>query len=234
MKCEQFTEQVHEFIDSALSAREMTGMQQHMDSCGQCASLYSDFLLVRTAVSTRSTLPAAAAHQMIRQLRHERESSKAGTLRLFAGWALDRIRDLEPSILWSKATALPVTLCFFAILMHQFTPIRVERLDYVVLSLTSAAPKSVTARQNLTQLNGLVNAARRLPYEDSLSLVAEITPEGNAQIGDVLEYPRSNDLLNAVDLSLQESYFETSPEMTSSIVIYSFQKIDVYEPAQGL
>ena len=65
----------------------------------------------------------------------------------------------------------------------------------------------------------------------SLSLVAEITPEGFAKIGDILEYPKSQDLLKAVGLTLSGGQFQaaSAQNLDQSFVIYSFQKVDVYE-----
>ncbi len=81
-----------------------------------------------------------------------------------------------------------------------------------------------------------MNAVFKLPFEDSLYLVAEITPEGSAEIGDVLEYPKSSDLLEAVELTLSGGQFQTvsAQNLEHSFVIYSFQKVDVYENRRGL
>jgi hypothetical protein len=74
-----------------------------------------------------------------------------------------------------------------------------------------------------------MDAAFRLPYEDSLSLVAEITPEGHARIGGVLEYPKSDELFNAADLALRSTQFVADYPRSRPCVIFSFQKIDVWE-----
>jgi hypothetical protein len=69
-----------------------------------------------------------------------------------------------------------------------------------------------------------------------LSLVAKLTPEGSAKIGDVLEYPKSPDLLEAVELTFSGGQFQTVSAQNSddTFVIYSFQKVDVYENRRGL
>jgi hypothetical protein len=100
--------------------------------------------------------------------------------------------------------------------------------------LTLPVVSSVQARQQKEDLNGLVDAAWRLPYEDSLSLVAEIGPAGFAEIDSILEYPKSSELLNAVNLSLRRSHFERTGGMGNSLLIFSFQKIDVYDRVLGL
>ena len=85
-------------------------------------------------------------------------------------------------------------------------------------------------RYQTGELDDLMNAVWKMPFEDSLSLVAEIGPEGFVQIGSVLEYPRSPMLLDAVDLTLRGSRFEiaASHDLDSPFMIYSFQKVDVY------
>jgi hypothetical protein len=77
-----------------------------------------------------------------------------------------------------------------------------------------------------------MDTAWRLPYEDSLSLVAEINEEGYAEIGDVLEYPKSQKLFDAVDRALRNSQFVASDTRSRSRVIFSFQKIDVWDKDQ--
>ncbi len=76
-----------------------------------------------------------------------------------------------------------------------------------------------------------MSAVWKMPFEDSLSLVAAITPEGSAEIGDVLEYPKSQELLRAIALTLRSSQFQTAGahRLDHPFVIYSFQKVDVYE-----
>ena len=60
-----------------------------------------------------------------------------------------------------------------------------------------------------TEFEDLMTAVWKIPFEDSLSLVAKITPDGSAKIGDVLEYPKSPDLLEAVELTLSGGQFQT-------------------------
>ena len=103
-------------------------------------------------------------------------------------------------------------------------------------STTTPTTTQVLVRYRSDQLDELMNTVWKMSFEDSLSLVAEIGPEGFAQIENVLVYPRSPTLLNAVDLTLRGSRFEitTSHNLESPFMIYSFQKVDVYEDRQGL
>ena len=45
----------------------------------------------------------------------------------------------------------------------------------------------------------------------------------------MLEYPKSDALLNAAHAALNTSYLEQSGNLSNSLLIFSFQKIDVYE-----
>ena len=87
----------------------------------------------------------------------------------------------------------------------------------------------VQVLQSNASVDGLVDTAWKIPYEDSFSLIAEISPEGNVRIENILEYPKTMELLHAVDLTLRESQFEGISEMSNAFLIYSFQKVDVYE-----
>ena len=88
---------------------------------------------------------------------------------------------------------------------------------------------NVEVVQDRSELLDLVDTAWRLPYEDSLVLVAEIKPEGHAEIDSVLKSPRSYALLDAVGTTLRGSQFKEVGKLASPFFIYSFQKIDVYE-----
>ena len=98
--------------------------------------------------------------------------------------------------------------------------------------VNSSSTKTYATRQGQTKFKNLMETAWRLPYEDSLSLVAEITEEGHAEIGNVLEYPKSRELFDAVDLALRSSQFVASDSSLRPCVIFSFQKIDVWDRDQ--
>ena len=92
----------------------------------------------------------------------------------------------------------------------------------------------VSARFKKSEISDLMTAVGKIPFEDSLSVVVEITSDGHALISEVLEYPKSQDLLRAVDLSLRQSRFEAETDAVQPFVIYSFRKVDVYSSGGGL
>jgi len=139
----------------------------------------------------------------------------------------------------SRLAAVPLTAAFFFLLISQFPVLSLEAIKFPVLSMqgwtTSPEVEPISTqifatRQGQTRFQELMDTAWRLPYEDSLSLVAEITPEGHARIGGVLEYPKSNELFNAADLALRSSQFVSVGQTESQpYVLFSFHKIDVWE-----
>lgn len=238
MKCEDFRPRIHEFIDSYLSASEMALMEAHRKGCDRCDQYFQELQFVSRAVSEKVFLPESSARAILGR------ASAANSLFVFR-WLLllktkwvDFWRDLEPGCLWARASALPISLVFLSLLVGSLAPIRVERLAYLIVSAppwnveNSGAPVvlHVDVVQRSVELADLVDTAWRLPYEDSLSLVAEIKPGGHAEINSVLEFPRSSALMDAVGSSLRESQFQEVGELASPFLIYSFQKIDVYEP----
>lgn len=238
MRCEDFRPRIHEFIDSYLSASEMALMEAHRKGCDRCNEHLQEIQFVSRAVSEKIHLPEASARAIL--------GRAAATNRLFViRWLLllktkwvDFWRDLEPGCLWARASALPISAVFLSLLFGTLAPIRVERLAYMIVSTppwtveNSGTPVviNVDVVQRSGELADLVDTAWRLPYEDSLSLVAEIKPEGHAEIDSVLEFPRSSALMDAVGSTLRESQFEEVGGLASPFLIYSFQKIDVYEP----
>jgi len=150
-------------------------------------------------------------------------------------------RDMSVVSFKSRLAALPLTLCFFVVLIGQFPVVKLDSAKFPVLSMqgwttpTAVQPsliKTYATRQGQTKFKNLMETAWRLPYEDSLSLVAEINEEGYAEIGDVLEYPKSQELFDAVDHALRNSQFVASDTRSRSRVIFSFQKIDVWDKDQ--
>lgn len=243
MRCQKFRDSIHDYLDMQLSVREMTAVQLHLDQCPDCRELHEEYLFVRKALATRITIPDASSQHIWKEARKRRTRSLKSVVdhwwdSLYTLW-----RDTDRKYIWSKLSATPVTFLFFALLFGHFAPGEIQPSNFYVFSLEDwpesnrevLTVQAVEVEQNRSQLRNLVEAAWKLPYEDSLSLIAEITPEGNARIGDILVHPKSNDLLNAVDLALQNARFDSSPRVPRQFVIYSFQKIDVwYDARTGL
>lgn len=236
MKCKEFNRKIHEFIDACLPANEMALMEAHRGVCRACSERFQDFLFVRRVIAEKVVLPEVSARSILAK-------SLEGNRFFLFNWfsqlrtrVVDYWRGFEPRVFVARASALPISILFLVFLFGNLAPIRVERLAYLVVSTplwtteSSAVPVvlNVQVVQRRGELSDLIDTAWRLPYEDSLAVVAEIKPEGHAEINSILEFPKSYALLNAVGSTLRESRFEKVGQLASPFVIYSFQKIDVY------
>lgn len=244
MRCAQFRENIHDFIDCRLDGKMMIAFDAHLGVCEACRKLHGEFIVLRELISERLTLPAASAGIVVKRVRRARRWAFLHHLvdtadRLWTTW-----RDMEPRVLWATLSAIPITLSLFLLILHSMAPLKVENLNLLAMTLErihasqsqnrKVEIRSVEFRQDRAKFRNLMDTAWRLPYEDSLSLVAGITPEGNAEIDNVLEYPKSEALLDAVDVVLRKSQMKSAGQDSPAFLIFSFQKIDVYEDARGL
>ena len=236
MYCQEVSQKLNQFVDGERSPFEAGIVQRHLDECPLCDRHLDELQLIRGALSSPVYLPEGSRKRMRHVLitrAHRRWSDYPS---IFLGRLLTTLRDLyRPSAL-CRLAAIPVSLVFFLALASQLPrppvqhwtfPVHASELDSPTTS--ARPPVLVQVLQSNERIDELMNTAWRIPYEDSFSLVAEISPEGNAQIGNILEYPKTMELLNAVGLTLRESQFEGTSEMSNAFLIYSFQKVDVYE-----
>jgi hypothetical protein len=151
------------------------------------------------------------------------------------------LRDLDARLVWTRLAGTPIALTLILLILFSLVPAKTQRLPFLVvltpMDMEVDQPVhilNIEVAQSRAEFNHLMTTAWRLPYEDSLSLVAEIEPEGHAIIGDILEYPKSYALLSAVNTALRGTNFEAISERPRAFLIFSFQKIDVYERSVGL
>ncbi|HUV14195.1 MAG TPA: hypothetical protein VMY18_11155 [Acidobacteriota bacterium] len=237
MKCKDFRPRIHEFFDAHLSASEMALMESHRASCALCNEYYQELHFVRQAVREKIVLPASSAGTILARVTEGNRPLVLTWLSSVRKKSVDFWRELEPGSLWARVSAFPISMVLLALLFANVAPLRVERLVYLIVSTppwtieNAGTPLvlNVEVIQDRGELLDLVDTAWRLPYEDSLALVAEIKPEGHAEIDSVLESPRSYALLDAVGITLKGSQFKEVGNLASPFFIYSFQKIDVYE-----
>ncbi len=238
MRCNTFRLQIHEFLDERLPGQEVNAMETHLLHCARCAKFHREFAVVRQLLAQRAHFPVSAARTMLASIR----GSRVGWLQqawsgLAGSW--QHRSDWDWSVLLSRAAATPFALVLFLFVLFQFVPARTESLSFVLIPVSSTnspihAIVSVQARGDRRELRELMNTAWKLPYEDSLSLVAEVHSEGKVEIDSVLEYPKSPALLNAVHATLRASLLDSGHSGPNRLLIFSFQKIDVYEDERGL
>jgi len=240
MTCQELRQQIHEFLDGELPPRDSAAVNEHIKQCAGCQRYQDEFSWLKDALSFER-LSQSVQKELWKRVRLRVECNWKTRVLEFSQDLRTFWRDLDRGVLWSKLTAAPVTLAFFAMILTQFGQVNFQEYPMMAISPTSD-PLSrpiiahVSVHYRGTEIEDLMRAVWKIPFEDSLSLVAKITPEGSAEIGDVLEYPKSPDLLKAVERTLRGGQFQTvsAQNLDDSFVIYSFQKVDVYENRRGL
>jgi len=240
MTCQALRQQIHEFLDGELPPRDFAAFKEHIKQCAGCQRYQDEFSWLKNALFIER-LSQSAQEKLWKRVRLRVERNWKTRVLEFGEDLRAFWRDLDRGVLWSKLTAAPVTLAFFAMILTQFGQVNFQEYPMMAISPTSdPLSRPVIAHVSVhyrgTEIEDLMTAVWKIPFEDSLSLVAKITPEGFATIGDILEYPKSPDLLEAVELTLSGGQFQTvnAQSLDDSFVIYSFQKVDVYENRRGL
>lgn len=242
MNCNQFLQRIHEFLDGELPPRDFSAFREHVENCQGCRQRHDEFQWVKQLPFQR--LSPTLQRQLWKGVHNTRTQTWWDrSVQIWDSWRT-LWRDLDRLMVWSRLAAVPLTLAFFAAIILQVEPFHLQQwtgpmmvtLSPASRSTTEATTTQVQVRYRGDELDDLMNTVWKMPFEDSLWLVAEVGPEGYAQIENVLEYPRSPTLLDAVDLTLRGSRFEiaTSQHLDSPFLLYSFQKVDVYEDSRGL
>ena len=239
MTCQSISEKIHDFIDFRLAPGETFQVEKHLSTCPTCRQLHAELTSIQSILSGRLRLPEASSVRCLERIRRKRFwNEPLASLQQVSGNLRSFLRDMNRTLVMARLAALPMTLCCFAILIGQFPVLSLDVVKFPALSMQgwttstrveTISTKTFATRRGQTRFKELMDTAWRLPYEDSLSLVAEISPEGHARIGDVLEYPKSDELYNAADLALRSSRFAAIDSRSRPFVIFSFQKIDVWE-----
>ena len=236
MYCHEVSQKLSQFVDGEMSRFEARVVQRHLEDCPLCDRHLNELQLIRGALSSPVYLPEGSRKRMRHTLITRARRRWSGYPSIFLRNFLATLRHLDRQSALCRLSAFPVSLVFLFVLASQLPRLPVQHWTFPVYAsdlnsptTSSRPPVLVQGFQSNASINELMDTAWRIPYEDSFSLVAEISPEGNAQIGNVLEYPKTMELLNAVGLTLQESQFEGTSEMSNAFFVYSFQKVDVYE-----
>ena len=234
MTCNEIRKLIHDYMDGELPANQAVLFEQHLESCPYCSENWQDLEWTKQLLNVKDRL--SAEEHVWAQIR--RKTRLEPWAWLFERWDSCRTywRDMDRSAFWSKISAVPVTLLFFTTILMQFHLQGVEEWTYPAITvrrlpssvITESSLTEVQVRYTYAELDGIITTAWKMPYEDSFSLLAQVMPEGHAEISRVLEYPKSPNLLEAVDVTLRSSEFEVARNLSKPLLLYSFQKIDVY------
>ncbi len=241
MTCQELRQQIHDFLDGELPPRDFAAFNEHVKQCAGCQRYQDEFSWLKNALPVER-LSQSAQEILWKRVRLRVERNWKTRILELGDLLRTCWRDLDRGVLWSKLTAAPVTLVVFALILTQFGQGSLHEYPMLATLAPTSSPLSkpaitqVSVHYQGTEFEDLMTAVWKIPFEDSLSLVAKLTPEGSAKIGDVLEYPKSPDLLEAVELTLSGGQFQTvrAQNLDDTFVIYSFQKVDVYENPWGL
>lgn len=241
MTCQELRQQIHDFLDGELPPRDFAAFNVHVKQCAGCQRYHDEFSWLKSALAVER-LSQSAQEMLWKRVRLRVERNWKTRILELGDLLRTCWRDLDRGVLWSKLTATPVTLVVFAMILTQFGQGSLHEYPMMATLSPTSSPLSrpvitqVSVHYPGTEFEDLMTAVWKIPFEDSLSLVAKITPDGSAEIGDVLEYPKSPDLLEAVELTLSGGQFQTvnAQNLDDTFVIYSFQKVDVYENPWGL
>ena len=241
MTCQELRQQIHDFLDGELPPRDFAAFNEHVKQCAGCQRYQDEFSWLKNALSVER-LSQSAQEMLWKRVRLRVERNWKTRILELGDLLRTCWRDLDRGVLWSKLTATPVTLLVFAMILTQFGQSSLHEYPMMATLSPTSSPLSrpviaqVSVHYQGSEFEDLMTAVWKIPFEDSLSLVAKITPDGSAEIGDVLEYPKSPDLLEAVELTLSGGQFQTvrAQNLDDTFVIYSFQKVDVYENRRGL
>ncbi len=234
MNCEETAREFDAWWDGELTGRQAREVELHLEGCAPCARRRREMEALQEFLQENQRMPEALAAGVWRSVR---PGGRSNPWRRYLSRTVHTARDLlriERRTLTAKLAAAPVTLLLFLLVSGQFSGAVWQPWSYPLVEVSDdmarrpAEPVMVQVLHSKQELRSLVEVAWKLPYEDSLSVVAGIQPEGNARIESVLESPRSPELLEAVDWALRHSKFEQAGLHGESAVIYSFQKIDVY------
>ncbi len=239
MNCREASKLIHSLLDEELSTELKSRVEKHLSSCENCGRLRVELELVKNLISRPRPLSAASSRQLWADLERRRSRNLFAILREWLDSTASLFSEWEKQTLWARLSALPLTAIGFLLLAAQFPRVPTQEMTYPVFLVPAAAvattssgssrPVMMQARQGRRELHDLIETVWRIPYEDSLSFVAEIQPGGHATIGDILEHPRNEKLLDAAAASLNDLRFDPSADFKNSFLIYSIQKVDVYE-----
>ena len=237
MKCGEIRSLVHEYLDRELTGLGESDIEEHLDGCRSCSAYVDELLFVQRAVSARVELPCASQHLLWSRIQAGRRRSlwsrlSSGIDSLFAYW-----RDLDRRILWSRLSAVPVSMGCFALLIVLMLPPRPQLQQFAALTQIHPSAPMITiieAQQDPRRFkqiyDDLEQAIRESASDDEATLILDIGPgDRHVELGDIREYPNSQKLLEALVLSLRAARFE--PAENPRRILHIFNSIEVQDTA---
>lgn len=242
MKCGKARSLMHEFLDRELPGLKETEIEEHLQECLSCREHFDEFLFVKRALAAHAQLPAASQHLLWARIQTRRQSSLWSRLAGAINALSTYWRDLDGRILWSRLSAVPVSVACFAILIFTMTPPRPQLQQFAALTQLRPFTPMITvieAQQDPRTLQHIYDdmeqAIRETGTDDEAALILDIDPfKQQVEVEDIREYPKSQKLLEALVLSLRASRFEPSPEPRRIVHLFNSVEVQDTAPQKGM
>lgn len=235
MNCREFASWETEYLDGALDEGVRPLVESHLSLCQRCGRRVSELSNLSGMLrqvpweSTPPVLNRLVGHH----IREFKPWSWRSLLRDACEEVIFNLRHLDRRLLWSKAAAVPITMgLFFSILANFDTghSISYETYPFLVESLPFSVEQKSQAQVPELPFMEFLDATRAIAGEDEMTVLAVVSRRGNASIGNVVDYPRHQELFRAVRRNVGSTYFRPAVfngQRVESYVVLSFSKIDV-------
>lgn len=235
MNCGEARSKLQSYLDRDLPVSAQVELESHLKSCSSCSAVFEEFSFLLKAMALRPRLQPTAERYLRESIRQKTQPRPRMSLKLRFRAFLYRLREIDKRLLGARVSAVPLTLVIFygliALPQNHYMSFTAQAIDFDPKGLAFQRPmiSIVSGRQDPRETNRLMRTAASIPYEDQMAVVTEIDPGGRVEIDRVLEYPKSDRLLEAIGDSLRSTRFEPQSDGASKKMVQLFHKIDVYD-----
>ncbi len=240
MKCGKVRSLVHEYLDRELTGLEESNIEEHLEGCPLCSSYFEELLLVQRAISARVHLPAASEHLLWSRIQVRKDRSLWGRLSSGIESLSTYLRDLDRRTICSRLSAVPVSMACFTLMMVLMPP-SPQLQQFAALTETRPSTPMITiieAQQDPRIYDDLEQVIREAGPDNEATLILDLPGKrphaSGVGVGDVRQYPNSQELLEALVLSLRATRFE--PTEQPRRILHIFHSIEVQDsaPQEGM
>jgi hypothetical protein len=259
MRCKNVQHELSGFIDEALDARTTILISQHLERCEECHREYRRLELLRKKLGKLDSPPIPDYLWHMIGLRMA--ATPQGTLRNRMRDALEllwaKIRDTEGIWYWTRILGTALTTFFFVGITSALNSSNVNYVEDIqgngssLQVIRQQLPASVLRSLGITSVEAmrrpiqssdpmindlyLLNFGQSIAQggkDDSFAVVAIVDRSGSAKIGNVLEYPRDQNLLYSFNNMISSARCRPASQNGHAIeapMVFAFNKISVYD-----
>jgi len=259
MNCNHVLRELSGFADEVLAPRETVLISQHLDSCESCRQEYKRLELLRKRLETleRSPAPDYMWHMVRRRIAAAPHEVLSNRLRDAIELLWARIRHTEGIWYWTRILGTALTCFLFVGITSARNPSYINYAEGIqdngatLWTIRQQLPASVlrnlgiisvdTMRRPIKSSNPMINDLYLLNFgksiasegkDDSFSVVAIVDRSGAAKIGNVLEYPKDENLLYHLNDMISSARCRAATQDGRAIeapMVLTFNKISVYD-----